>query len=473
MPTTNGPVQRLRYLSTSVCVEIGPAPTDTELFSMPFSSGDSGHELGMKESAAQLLFQALTNGFPVSINHGDDSAVVDSVSIGGFDISPIGHAVRSDAYTISGSEIPDDVEVVFENDFTVTTVTPELVRPHWVMISELPASVYSGRNTVRLEAPGFTSDTVPINVVNGPPVRLRVLYSGAPKPDPYTIAVIANPILELESRNRYSSDPIMADREGFFGLVPFALGNLLNVTEDLLRQDHMDSHMRFIAAFDTVLLDSNDTNALVRLNPPNLIGPRKATFPDYLGRYSERADVAFAVTGSTTHTRASARLTSDDSSRVGTAYTYDGSNFEHPHFYEEPGVATLSLLSNTAGLTPLHEFGHAASAWPTGAVLDMYTDGGPVSGALIANKKWRANAGDSVPGSFGTYNGTNYDSDIARDGLGYPSSWLSYHPQLIDLTRPNLMDNYWYAPGGTYQQCRLDELTYDWYSDRLRAKVFR
>ena len=473
MPITTGFIQRLTYLARIVCVEVGPDPNTTELFFTEFATGDAEQELGMKKSLARLLFEALANGFPIRISHGVSSAEINSAAIGGFDISPIGHAVRNDAYTISGSGIPDDVEVVFENEFTITTVTPDLVRPHWVMLAELPGSLSTGRNAVRLQAPSFSSDEVPIDVVSGPPIRCRVLYPGAPKPDPYTIAVIANPMLELEFRNRFSSDPIMTDRDGFFARVPYVLNNLLNVTEDLLRQDDIDSLMRFVAVFDGVLLDSNDANSLVRLNPPNLIGPRKASFSSFLGRYSEKADVAFAVSGSSTHTRASANLTTDDTTAASTTYTYDSDGFDHPHFYDEPGVATLSLFGVTTGLTPLHEFGHAASAWPTGAVLDLYVDGGPTSGALIVNEKWRANASDSIPSVFGTYDGTSYNSDQARDSLSYPSNWRSYHPELIDPNRPNLMDNYWLAPPGTSQQCRLDKLTYDWFSDRLRAKLFR
>ncbi len=35
------------------------------------------------------------------------------------------------------------------------------------------------------------------------------------------------------------------------------------------------------------------------------------------------------------------------------------------------------------------------------------------------------------------------------------------------------MDNYWLAAGGNPQVCRLDGLTYAWYTDRLRAKLNR
>ncbi|MBA3884382.1 MAG: hypothetical protein H0X67_01475 [Acidobacteria bacterium] len=37
--------------------------------------------------------------------------------------------------------------------------------------------------------------------------------------------------------------------------------------------------------------------------------------------------------------------------------------------------------------------------------------------------------------------GATFTSDTARDGLGYPNTWRSYHPALVDTARPNLMDN--------------------------------
>ena len=89
------------------------------------------------------------------------------------------------------------------------------------------------------------------------------------------------------------------------------------------------------------------------------------------------------------------------------------------------------------------------------------------------NKKARLRTIDPIPANFGNYDGTNFASDQNRDGLGYPATWLSYHPVLADAAHPNLMDNYWLAAGGNPQVCRLDQLTYDWYTDRLRAKLRR
>jgi hypothetical protein len=118
----------------------------------------------------------------------------------------------------------------------------------------------------------------------------------------------------------------------------------------------------------------------------------------------------------------------------------------------------------------LHEFGHAGSDFNNGRVVDLYLDGG--GGGSIVNRKARAQSTNPVPAQFANYNATGYASDQNRDSIGCPATWSSYHPELIDPTRPNLMDNYWQAFDDPLR-CRLDRLTYAWYSDRLRAKIFR
>jgi hypothetical protein len=121
-------------------------------------------------------------------------------------------------------------------------------------------------------------------------------------------------------------------------------------------------------------------------------------------------------------------------------------------------------------MTALHEFGHGASDFTNGSVVDLYVDG--AAGGFSPNKKFRAQATDPVPTDFATFNGVDYPSDPSRDAIGYPATWTSYHPQLIDGTRPNLMDNFWLS-FDTPRRCRLDRLTYDWLRDRLLAKLGR
>jgi hypothetical protein len=143
----------------------------------------------------------------------------------------------------------------------------------------------------------------------------------------------------------------------------------------------------------------------------------------------------------------------------------------HRHFAKTPGSAAIAESVNQSGLTIIHEFGHAASDFKNGIVFDLYNDGTNANTFLV-NKKFRSSATRTVPKKFATYNGTVYASDPTRDGLGYPSTWKSYHADPVDGTRPNLMDNYWQAFDDP-QLCRFDKLTAKWYLDRLNAKLNR
>jgi hypothetical protein len=130
-----------------------------------------------------------------------------------------------------------------------------------------------------------------------------------------------------------------------------------------------------------------------------------------------------------------------------------------------PGVATLSFYSFDLSHTPLHELGHAASERNNGQIIDLYHDQ-INSAALIINKK----TGRPIPNEFARYNTTAFLTDPSRDHIGYDQSWTSFHPELIDLATPNLMDDYWLAPGDPID-CRFDRLTRAWLLDRLRAKA--
>lgn len=471
MEQTSGLVQRLNLADNGVCAWIGPQPNDTEVFLVAFDDNDEPHALDCKKSMVGMLVKAKGAGYEVQAHHESDQSVIEAITLPGYDISPVGHAIRKDFYSVTGSGFPDDVEITFESEWISVTVVPDLVRPHWIFLAELPGSVALGRCHVRLKGQNFNSDAVPIDVYPGPRKHVRVLYPGAPKGDAFTVALVANPILEVEEGGKFIADPIVTDRPGFHDVVTYALTNLLTEAENLLRQEDIDAYIRFVAIFDNVLADSNDSNSLVKLKPPNNLGPRRTRFKDYLARYLEITDVAFALTGSSTHTRASASCSEDDSAGAVTAFTYDGIDRVHGHATKVPGACTLSRYTDQDGLTALHEFGHMFSDCANGAVVDLYVDGNPKG--FQVNKKYRANATDPVPIHFGTYNGASHVSDPNRSTIGYPSDWKSYHPSLIDHDRPNLMDNYWEASEETIKDCRFDQITYDLLSDRLRAKVFR
>jgi hypothetical protein len=76
-----------------------------------------------------------------------------------------------------------------------------------------------------------------------------------------------------------------------------------------------------------------------------------------------------------------------------------------------------------------------------------------------------------VPAAFATVDGVAYSSDLARDGLGYDPGWVSYHSELIERRRPNVMDNYFRA--ADQRECRLDKLTLKLMRDRIEWKLAR
>ena len=468
MAVTSGLIHGITWIDSVVCTRVGPTLASSELLFLAFRSSDTDAILGFKANMVGLLARAMLAGYSISVGHPDGSGEITDASLGTFNISPVGHAVHGDFYSITGAGIPADAQVVFDSPTATVAVTPDLVRPHWVFLASLPAAIPTGRNMVRLRSPVWTSDWVPVDVSANPAVPVRVLYTGQPKPRPYTVVFVANPSIQTEA-GAFVADTVLTNRATYLEVVCYCLQNLLTVTEDLLRQGDWDRQIRFVSVFDGTLA-AGDANSLAHELNPNLMETRRDRLNAFLSRYGETADMVFVMHDSGTHDRATAWYTTDDTARAATAYTYDGGARTHGHFPSTPGSAALPLNMDQTGLTPFHEYGHAASDLNNGMVFDLYVDG--VSGFMV-NKKARALSTDAIPANFASYNGTAYASDQNRDGIGYPAAWTSYHPALMDAAHPNLMDNYWMAAGGNPQVCRLDHLTYAWFTDRLRAKMNR
>lgn len=468
MASTTGQVFGTTWVGETVCTRVGPSQSSSELFFIQFRAGDSAMLADYKRAISHTLANAQATGQRATVHHADDGAEITAISLPGYDISPIGPAIRGDFYAISGNGIPTDAVMVFETPATIITVTPEVRRPHWVFVSQLPNALPLGRLTVRLQGTGYASQAVPIDVTADPRLRVRTIYPGAPKADPYTIAFVANPAIEAVTGGTVSADPVLTNRNGYHAALRDCVRNFFTVTEDLLRRGNRDRGMRIVSVFDETRAAVTAT-ALAHQIAPNLMETRRDRLKSFLSGYGVTADVVFVLHGSTTHDRATAWFTTDDAAKAGVNVTVDGTTRTHRRFPSIPGSAALPISFDTTGLTPLHEFGHAASDFNNGMVIDLYVDG--TRTGFVVNKKMRALATDAIPANFATYAGTTVASDTARDGVGYPTTWSSYHPQLIDATRPNLMDNYWLA--AQPQQCRLDNLTDDFMDDRLAAKLGR
>jgi hypothetical protein len=474
MAVTSGFVQQLAWSNGALSVFVGPSASSGTQLSITFVSTDSAQVRYFKRVMATGLSQAQQRGWPVAATHSGGSAEITGLALTGGNISPVGPIVHNDFLGVSGTGIPSNTQVVFESAAVVVTITPDLVRPHWVLISRLPLAISPGRNTVYLQAPGWTSDQVPVEVSLGPRATVRTLYSGPPKDAPYTVAFIGNPAIEAQAGGTFTADSVLTDRPGYHATVAYCMRNLLTVTEDVLRQADLDRSIRVISLFDNTLAPIAANSLASELNP-NIMRPRFSQLRSFLSRFSASADIVFVIYSSTTHDRASAWWTTDDSALAGTSYTYDGASRTHGHYASTPGSAVIPTSVDVTGLTAIHEFGHASSDSNNGMVIDLYVD--TLGSGFVVNKKARASATDPIPAAFATYNGTSFASDPSRDSLGYPGSstptpWTSYHPQLMDPTRPNLMDNYWLAFDDP-QRCRLDRLLYAWVTDRLRAKISR
>jgi hypothetical protein len=297
---------------------------------------------------------------------------------------------------------------------------------------------------------------------------IRVIRPGdTAKPDPFTICIVANPAIESPWRNgRFVVDPITSQHRAFDASVMYVeqalFGRLQNQAERFLGDPTLGSGVRVVSLF-VPDLPPDDANSLVAQDPSSeLLIARRTAFNPLLARYGLSADVAYAISASESHTRASAWPTSDDDAGPGTPFTLDGVTLYHRHRCLIPGTVAQHVTSSS--LTALHEFGHALSSYSNGQVVDLYVDGEPG----VNNKRGRP-----IPAHFAVYNGTNLAADSMRDGLGYPAQWQSYHCALNDPRFPAVMDDYWSAAGGIPERCQHDQITRRFLLDRIRAKQGR
>jgi hypothetical protein len=291
---------------------------------------------------------------------------------------------------------------------------------------------------------------------------------GANKPNnnPYTICIIANPFYESPTNSgSLFVDPISHSEQLFNSKVSYILsalfGQLPNQAETMLLP--VSHEFRVISIFDDEL-QSADENALVS-EQDDLVVARQLNFATFLATYQAgsqqqlKADVAFAVTAAN-NSRSSAWYTQDNDAGGGIPFVYEGRTLHHRFENIHPG--TIALHTSAVSLVALHEFGHAASSFTNGMILDLYLDNIPA----INVKRGRP-----IPVQFASYSQTNFACDPVRDGLGYEPGWTSYHCQLINAHAPAVMDNFWY--GTPPEQCVHDAITRRFLMDRVNAIMSR
>jgi hypothetical protein len=304
-----------------------------------------------------------------------------------------------------------------------------------------------------------------------PAPEIKVIRPGdTTKTCPFTIVIVSNPVLESpQGSGTFVVDPITGDKAGFDACTAYIndslFGGLPGQAEQFMNDPAIAPFVRVVSLF-VAGLATVDVNSLVSEDSnrkSNLVMTRRTRFVPFLSAYGLSADVAFAITGSMTHKRASAYFTSDDDARGGVPFVLDGITYHHRYEYLIPG--TVALPVDSKSLTAIHEFGHALSSYSNGKVVDLYVDDGPG-----LNSK----SGRPIPGTFATYEGGILATDSTRDSIGYPATWTSYHCALHGVGYPAVMDNYWLGGSGANPEaCEHDQITRQILRDRLLAKISR
>jgi hypothetical protein len=295
---------------------------------------------------------------------------------------------------------------------------------------------------------------------------IKILNAGdTTKSNPFTICILANPALEAPWQSgQFIVDPVTSNQTAFDGCAAYIqsvlFGNLPNQREQFLADPSIAPKIRLVSLFVTGLAAQDANSLAAQDTDSNLLIARRTQFQPFLNRYGLNADVAYAVSASRSHTRASAWYTSDDDAQPGVGFTLDGVSLAHRYYCLIPG--TVGIHATATSMTALHEFGHALSSYSNGMVVDLYVD----SSAALNCK-----VGRPIPTQFANYDGTILASDAQRDTLGYPSGWSSYHCELNDPGFPALMDDYWLAPDKIPEHSQHDTITLPFLPDRVRAKI--
>jgi len=288
------------------------------------------------------------------------------------------------------------------------------------------------------------------------------------KADPFTILVVANPVLEspLNSGN-FVVDPIMSNSTGFFHCVDYVeqslFAKLAGQADPMLSDPSIAPVIRLLALFHSGLPADGQFSFVGEDDVSDeLLVARRTTIGDFLRAEGIIADIVYAISGSPTHARATAWFTSDDDTSPGVAFTVDGMTMHHRHRYLIPG--TIAMHFTASSLTAPHEFQHAISSYTNGMIVDLYVDSPPA----INNKRKRP-----IPAVYGTQNAATLNSDLTRGTMTYPPTWTSFHCEIHDPNNPAIMDNYYMASSGVPEVCQNDTITRAFVLDRIRAKAAR
>jgi hypothetical protein len=328
---------------------------------------------------------------------------------------------------------------------------------------------------------------------------------------PYTVAIIANPVLESETTGKLKRDPILNYPKLFQAKTACIIAGF--ATDPVMNEREADEtfldRMRLVTLFNPSLAKSEfkighhppveqprehalcremDYDIVVepiqrlyekntqKVQEERLLNFIKQHLPAYYDHANNRSliDVVYIVTASKTHTRSSARFTFDDEKNPGRGFTLDFGDekleLRHDPYAKIPGVVAYSAWDNRLK-TPIHEFAHAMSSTTNGAIIDEYYDDLPelLRNVRAINKHhWQPQEGQPLPEKFADYIRTDENPDAIRTDRGRhaPPEWKTYVPARENIALPCTMD---FAE----ESFAFDLLIKKYMHDRLEAKTNR
>lgn len=294
--------------------------------------------------------------------------------------------------------------------------------------------------------------------------------------NPYTLAIVANPLIYIAKENRFEEDPVIHNEALFTKAALRCLKSI--AANELLRLPEIASRLKIVAVYDNNFA-VDDTHALCETfeSITNVIAPRQdlSRVDSYLKARDVTADVIFLISGSEELTRSSARFSEEaPENSSGKEFQFAG-HFtaspvvrRHPHTAHLPGAAAISAWDDRLK-TPMHEFAHAMSSVQNGPILDEYDDRIFSSLEFAVNKNSRDSATDPVPTLFAQYGlsgeePTPYYSD--RHRRDKEANWTSYVPEKRSPHVSCTMDL-------AYYDDEFDRLIFDFMYDRIMARMGR
>src|SRR6185503_9482969 len=149
-------------------------------------------------------------------------------------------------------------------------------------------------------------------------VKKTIRSGDTSKQDPFTIIVVSNPALEAPWKSgTFVIDPITSAQAAFDACVNYIesslFGTLPNQREQFIADPTIAPEIRLISLFITGLTPQPSCSLVAQDGASNLLVARRNVFLSVLAGYGLNVvDVAYAVSLSQSHTRASAWYTTDD-----------------------------------------------------------------------------------------------------------------------------------------------------------------